>query len=774
MADYTSTQNGNWSNDATWGGGGHPSSNDDTATIAHEVTYDMGDSAITWGNVTINSGGILIFPIAANSTILFNATGILTVNSGGELRAGTSGAPIGAAYHCYLHWPQGAAYRDVLVLNDGGTMNLYGDPDLYGSTRYANLDSDWTAGQTLYVTGDLSALWASGQKFFIHKNALYNDYTTDSAIYTINTVGAYDSANNRTPVTIVEAAPGVTYAATAAGHTSELILVSRNIVLCDPGATLNVGYNTIYTERIRFDNNQSSSNTKVNIHDCLFYGWDYALNGGYNTIINRTVYAVNDDAFYLVYQSTIDADMLTNKRAIYLMVNSTFSGNFAANNGAAVSISNSIFTADFISNYVGLSASTDISVAGNFISNRSGIEGDKIAVTGNFILNLYGISLGGCTRVTGDFISNTYGISSSDNITIIGDFTTNTSDIYNSDAIVVNGALAAGSNSTYASSTDQYRIVYSGCTFAGVLREYRIYVNSGTILPLVTGDGDWVSPDSENEWILQLTPNSNCSTRFNMRIALSPLHDMAIYCPAGTHTLTFKIYPAGWTTALDQDDIYVLARYLAASSGIERTTVQTSAQTFANAGWRECSVTFTTGQEGIVYFNLYCTAYEAGKYILIDPQWIISPKTGTLAAWAIHDIITKYSHGIPAAGTSLEGKIYATLTADASVTSHVSERIYPQHRPQNESLPALTYFRVGGQRDNDLDGYTHLENPRVSIEVYATAIDARRELGDAVISAMCGSTRFSAISALSPLDMYDDTIQEYKRILDFSIWNHDT
>ena len=46
MADYTSTQAGDWNNAATWGGGGSPSSNGDTATIAHEVDYNLGDSAI--------------------------------------------------------------------------------------------------------------------------------------------------------------------------------------------------------------------------------------------------------------------------------------------------------------------------------------------------------------------------------------------------------------------------------------------------------------------------------------------------------------------------------------------------------------------------------------------------------------------------------------------------------------------------------------------------------------------------------------------------------
>src|ERR1017187_4442139 len=39
-AVFTSTTNGNWSSNATWGGGGHPG-NGDTAIVGHLVTVDV-------------------------------------------------------------------------------------------------------------------------------------------------------------------------------------------------------------------------------------------------------------------------------------------------------------------------------------------------------------------------------------------------------------------------------------------------------------------------------------------------------------------------------------------------------------------------------------------------------------------------------------------------------------------------------------------------------------------------------------------------------------
>jgi len=58
MAAYTSTQTGLWNDSATWGGGGYPSAAGDTATIAHEVVYNLTDSnSEFYGNVTINTNG---------------------------------------------------------------------------------------------------------------------------------------------------------------------------------------------------------------------------------------------------------------------------------------------------------------------------------------------------------------------------------------------------------------------------------------------------------------------------------------------------------------------------------------------------------------------------------------------------------------------------------------------------------------------------------------------------------------------------------------------
>ena len=86
MAAYTSTQSGDFNNTATWGGGGYPSADGDTFTVAagHTVTYNLsspltngfGDSTVI-GTFTHASGTT---QIRMNGTLFVNATGHYIMN----------------------------------------------------------------------------------------------------------------------------------------------------------------------------------------------------------------------------------------------------------------------------------------------------------------------------------------------------------------------------------------------------------------------------------------------------------------------------------------------------------------------------------------------------------------------------------------------------------------------------------------------------------------------------------------------------------------------
>jgi hypothetical protein len=119
----------------------------------------------------------------------------------------------------------------------------------------------------------------------------------------------------------------------------------------------------------------------------------------------------------------------------------------------------------------------------------------------------------------------------------------------------------------------------------------------------------------------------------------------------------------------------------------------------------------------------------------------------------------------------LEGDIYNTLSGSTALTALVSSSIYPDHRFQGDITPAVVFWRApGGERINDIKGYGGKENPVIEVTVYTTAVDARRVVGDAVATAMTGSTRYTCLMPYPPFDDYDDETKVHERTLQFSVW----
>ena len=82
MADYTSTQTGDWDDVDTWGGGGFPGTGD-TATIANTHVVSVKGSEAC-GNITVDSGGTLRFDGQSDATpaVMALDNGATLANSG--------------------------------------------------------------------------------------------------------------------------------------------------------------------------------------------------------------------------------------------------------------------------------------------------------------------------------------------------------------------------------------------------------------------------------------------------------------------------------------------------------------------------------------------------------------------------------------------------------------------------------------------------------------------------------------------------------------------
>lgn len=122
----------------------------------------------------------------------------------------------------------------------------------------------------------------------------------------------------------------------------------------------------------------------------------------------------------------------------------------------------------------------------------------------------------------------------------------------------------------------------------------------------------------------------------------------------------------------------------------------------------------------------------------------------------------------------IETKVFSVLTTSTIITALVSTaNINPEHRNQDDALPAIDFQRGEGERINTLSGYSNLENPHYIVNVYTSDIDSRRIISAAIITAMSSSTLFSATLPTSPIDDFDDELKQYTRTLDFSIWNRE-
>lgn len=122
----------------------------------------------------------------------------------------------------------------------------------------------------------------------------------------------------------------------------------------------------------------------------------------------------------------------------------------------------------------------------------------------------------------------------------------------------------------------------------------------------------------------------------------------------------------------------------------------------------------------------------------------------------------------------IETKIYAHLSTTTAITvsSSVSTRIYPIILPQEVTYPAITYFKVIGIKENNLSGYSSMENSQIQIDCWTETYKEAKNLSTRVHSAMGAATAYSAI-LISDNDIYEDEVDVYRVSQSYSCWNRE-
>jgi len=118
---------------------------------------------------------------------------------------------------------------------------------------------------------------------------------------------------------------------------------------------------------------------------------------------------------------------------------------------------------------------------------------------------------------------------------------------------------------------------------------------------------------------------------------------------------------------------------------------------------------------------------------------------------------------------TIETDIKARLDAHSGLSALVSTRNYPIKLPQNATFPAIAYSRVSTNVITSLDDL-HKDNPRYQFDVIGSSYSSVRAVVVQLLDAMIAATTFTAVY-ISDQDLeYDDDLELYRVVVDFSVW----
>ena len=126
---------------------------------------------------------------------------------------------------------------------------------------------------------------------------------------------------------------------------------------------------------------------------------------------------------------------------------------------------------------------------------------------------------------------------------------------------------------------------------------------------------------------------------------------------------------------------------------------------------------------------------------------------------------------------TIRDDIYSRLTTGSTaLTALIGTRAYRTKLPQNPTLPAVTYWKVSGNRLHDLTGPVGVSDPRVQVSCWARAADDAEDVAEAVRVTLDGWTSTGGVQAselVNETDLYDDDVEVYQIALDFVLMHEE-
>lgn len=113
---------------------------------------------------------------------------------------------------------------------------------------------------------------------------------------------------------------------------------------------------------------------------------------------------------------------------------------------------------------------------------------------------------------------------------------------------------------------------------------------------------------------IKVVPQSTCS-----KINYIPIFEWTEFAvPAVETTKTIYVLGNGWTSFPTNSELYFLAEYYNAGSGVAKATIASTQVLTDNVTWTPLSVTFTPGQVGVVRYRAFLKKQEGASFVSID------------------------------------------------------------------------------------------------------------------------------------------------------------
>lgn len=126
---------------------------------------------------------------------------------------------------------------------------------------------------------------------------------------------------------------------------------------------------------------------------------------------------------------------------------------------------------------------------------------------------------------------------------------------------------------------------------------------------------------------------------------------------------------------------------------------------------------------------------------------------------------------------TLRDDLYTRLTTGSTALSAlVGTRVYRVRLPQNVTYPAVTYWKVSGNRLHDTQGPTGESDPRVQVSCWSRSQAQAEDVAEAVRGVLDGWSSTGGVhmtQLVNETDLYDNEVEVYHIALDFVLMHEE-